>query len=124
MGAKQLGPWTMTGGGGYVVNHAPGARNYWFGGWQMQRALTDALILGGELFSQQSATVQGAGATFMTFGGYYVDEFLRLSAALRLRPYHRRRQPGRCLSGTVLDLEGVPAVTGGGGNPLFQARWR
>lgn len=74
---KSWGPWTTMGGGGYVVNRAPGARNYWFGGWQIQRALNDALTLGGEVFAQQADTVDGAGSTFLTFGGYYGMAFCR-----------------------------------------------
>lgn len=68
---KSWGPWTSIGGGGYVVNRAPGARNYWFGGWQIQRTLNAALTLGGEVFAQQADTADGAGSTFVTFGGYY-----------------------------------------------------
>lgn len=68
---KSWGPWTTMGGGGYVVNRAPGARDHWFGGWQIQRAVDDALTLGGEVFAQQADTVDGAGSTFLTFGGYY-----------------------------------------------------
>lgn len=72
---KSRGPWTTMGGGGYVVNHAAGARNYWFGGWQILRVVTDTLTLGGELFSQQADTTAGAGSTFVTFGGYYGMNF-------------------------------------------------
>lgn len=74
---KSWGPWTTMGGGGYVVNRAPGARNYWFGGWQIQRTLNDPLTLGGEIFTQQADTAQGTGSTFVTFGGYYSMAFCR-----------------------------------------------
>jgi hypothetical protein len=53
---KDWGPWTTYGGGGYAVNSAPGQKNYGFGGWLLQRTLSPALSLGGELF------VQGASA--------------------------------------------------------------
>lgn len=72
---KSWGPWTTMGGGGYVIDSAPGMRNYWFGGWQLQRTLNDSLTLGGEIFAQQSATAQGAGSTLLTFGGYYSMQF-------------------------------------------------
>lgn len=73
--AKSWGPWTLTGGGGYVINHAPGARDYGFGGVMLQRVLNSTVTLGGEVFSQQPDTVNGAGATFATFGGYYSMDF-------------------------------------------------
>lgn len=72
---KSWGAWTTMGGGGYVINHAPGASDYWFGGWQVQRAVSHTLTLGGEVFSQQANTVNGSGATFVTFGGYYSMRF-------------------------------------------------
>lgn len=68
---KSWGSWTTMGGGGYVVNHAPGERDYWFGGWQIQRSVSSSLTLGGEVFAQQADTVGGVGSTFLTFGGYY-----------------------------------------------------
>jgi len=72
---KSWGRWTTMGGGGYVVNRAPDMRNYWFAGWQVQRELTASFTLGGEVFTQQAATVDGAGSTFVTVGGYYGMDF-------------------------------------------------
>ena len=68
---KSWESWTSVGGGGYVINHAPGARHYCFGGWQIQRVLTDTLTLGTEVFDQQADAVNTAGSTFVTFGGCY-----------------------------------------------------
>lgn len=42
--------WTIDAGGGYWIN--PGDRNYWFAGALLQRKLSDALVLGAELFHQ------------------------------------------------------------------------
>lgn len=69
--SKRFGFWTLTGGGGYVINHAPGARNYGFGGVLVQRPVGSRLTLGGEMFTQQADSEDGAGSTFVTFGGYY-----------------------------------------------------
>ncbi len=47
---KSWGPWTTYGGGGAVVNPAPGQRDYPFGGWLVQRNFGKHLTLGGEIF--------------------------------------------------------------------------
>lgn len=73
--SKSFGPWSVTGGGGYVINNAQGARHYAFGGLLLQRMVDSKLTLGGEVFSQQADTVNGSGATFVTFGGYYSMAF-------------------------------------------------
>lgn len=49
---KDWGPWTSYGGGGYAINPAPGERDYPFGGILVQRTLSPALSLGGEIFLQ------------------------------------------------------------------------
>ncbi len=61
---KSWGDWTSYGGAGYAVN-VPGKRNYFYGGWLVQRKLGERLTLGGELFTQQES-----GGIF-NFGGYY-----------------------------------------------------
>lgn len=53
---KDFGEWTIYGGGGYGINPGPGNRNYWFFGWELQRHVTDHLMLGGELFHQTAST--------------------------------------------------------------------
>lgn len=68
---KSWGPWTTDAGVGYALNHAPGSRSYPFGGWLLQRQLSDKLILGGELFAQGADTVGGRSTTIANFGGYY-----------------------------------------------------
>lgn len=68
---KSFGDWTTYGGGGAVLNSAPGARDYPFGGWLVQRDLGRHLTLGGELFAQ-GADVDGArGFGAFNLGGYY-----------------------------------------------------
>ncbi len=70
---KSWGDWTTYGGGGRAFNNAPGMRNYNFGGWLLQRKVTDRLILGGELFAQGATTEDGQHVTFFNVGGYYND---------------------------------------------------
>ncbi len=67
---KSYGHWTTYGGGGVALNNAAGMRNYGFGGWLVQRDLSEKLTLGGELFSQGAATVGGRGWTAYNVGGY------------------------------------------------------
>lgn len=53
---KDFGAWTTYGGGGYGINPGPGNKNYWFFGWELQRQVTEHLVLGGELFHQTAST--------------------------------------------------------------------
>lgn len=68
---KSWGPWTTYGGGGRTFNSAPDMRDYNFGGWLLQRAVTDNLILGGEVFYQGAQRQDGHESTFLNVGGYY-----------------------------------------------------
>jgi hypothetical protein len=68
---KDWGPWTTYGGGGFVMNHARGERDYWFGGWALMRRLSRALTLGTEVFDQGAQAVSERGSTFVTLGGYW-----------------------------------------------------
>lgn len=42
---KKWGNWQSYGGGGYWINHAPGAKNHWFFGWQLQHDISELLTL-------------------------------------------------------------------------------
>ena len=68
---KSWGEWTTYGGAGYGLNHAPGARNNFFGGWLLQRRLSDDLYLGGEIYSQGADTQDAVGSTALNAGGGY-----------------------------------------------------
>ncbi len=70
---KSWGDWTTYGGVGRAFNSAPGMRDYNFGGWLLQRKVTESLVLGGELFAQGATTQDGRNATFFNIGGYYND---------------------------------------------------
>lgn len=67
---KSWGPWTTSGGGGWVINRASGQRDHAFAGWLVQRDLSPKLTLGGEVFAQGADTVGGRGTTFADLGGY------------------------------------------------------
>jgi hypothetical protein len=85
---KSFGPWTTYGGGGRAFNSAPGMRNYSFGGWLLQRSITDKLILGGEIFAQGAASVDSSHSTFLNIGGYYNDIKLCGGCSLLFRAGH------------------------------------
>ncbi len=57
---KSWGPWTSYGGGGYWLNPGTNNRNYWYGGWLIQRDITKWLTFGGEIFYQTPPTRCGA----------------------------------------------------------------
>ncbi len=66
---KSYGPWTTYGGGGEVLNSAPGQRNHPYGGWLLQRDFGPHLTLGGELFAQDKDTDEDRGFAALNFGG-------------------------------------------------------
>jgi hypothetical protein len=68
---KSWGSWTSYGGGGYAINNAAGQKNYWFGGWEIQRDLSNKLTLGGELYVQGADTVDSRSTTIANLGGYW-----------------------------------------------------
>lgn len=68
---KNWGKWTSYGGGGWTLNRAPGQRDYFYGGWLLQRAVSDSLFLGGEVYSQGSTGAGVAGYTALNLGGGY-----------------------------------------------------
>lgn len=68
---KSFGKWTTYGGAGYWFNHAPGARDHWFAGWELQRQMTDQLMLGGEIY-YMSPDADGASQHIgFNLGGVY-----------------------------------------------------
>ena len=68
---KSWGPWTSYGGGGITINQAPGQRNYYFGGWQLQRQLGQRLILGGEIFAQGKDSDDNRSFMVFNLGGFF-----------------------------------------------------
>jgi hypothetical protein len=59
---KSWGSWTSYGGGGYWINPGPGNKNYWWFGWEIQRAISKAVTVGAELFTN-TRTAAGESAT-------------------------------------------------------------
>ena len=74
---KSWGPWTTYGGGGAVLNPAPGQRNHDFLGWVLQRDIGRHLTLGPELYQQGAASAGGRGSVIANAGGYlkFTDTF-------------------------------------------------
>ncbi len=65
---KSLGPWQSYGGGGYWINTGSGNKNYWFFGWQVQRELSKAITLGGEVFYNTPTARAEGGRTGFNVG--------------------------------------------------------
>jgi hypothetical protein len=82
---KSWGDWTSYGGGGYVINHADGQKDYPFGGWLLQKDFGETWTLGGEVFARGKDTVDGQATTILNFGGLYkfTPEFNLLFSAGR-----------------------------------------
>lgn len=68
---KSFGDWQTYGGGGYFINPGTGNKNYWFTGWQLQRKITEQLMLGGEVFHASADVVGGRDSTGFNLGGVY-----------------------------------------------------
>ena len=68
---KSWGPWTSYGGGGYIINRAPGMRDHWFFGWQVQRALNKKMILGAEWFNPGRGIITLGNTHLLNAGGVY-----------------------------------------------------
>ena len=68
---KSWGAWTTYGGAGYVINPAPRQQNYWFGGWLLQRDLSERLTLGGEIFAQGKSSDDIRSFAVLNLGGFF-----------------------------------------------------
>jgi hypothetical protein len=68
---KSWGKWTSYGGGGYWIDANSKDQDSWMLGWEIQKDLSDHLMLGGEIFSEIPA--QGGDGTQVDFnlGGQY-----------------------------------------------------
>ncbi len=65
---KSWGPWKTYGGGGYWNNPGADNKNYWFTGWEVQRNITEQLILGTEVFHQTPNVKDGESSTGFNAG--------------------------------------------------------
>lgn len=68
---KSRGKWTTYGGGGYWINHANGAKNNWFFGWQLQREISDQWTLGAEIFHRTEQAAGEGGSSGFNIGGSF-----------------------------------------------------
>lgn len=71
---KSWGPWTTYGGGGYWYHPGPGNKDYWFGGWELQREISKSLTLGAEIFGNTHST-ENEGGTY----GFNAGAIINLS---------------------------------------------
>ncbi|MEY4160080.1 MAG: hypothetical protein RLZZ136_701 [Pseudomonadota bacterium] len=70
-GQKDIGPWSVFGGGGYAINPGAGNRNYWTGGIALSRQFGKNLLIGIEADRQGADTVDGNGSTSLGIGAIY-----------------------------------------------------
>ena len=91
---KDIGRWSIFGGGGYANNPGTGNRDYWTGGIAVTRTLSERLLLGLEADRQGADTLGGHASTSLGIGG-----IMKLAGPFRL-----------LASGgpTIVDHEGAP----------------
>ncbi len=65
---KDVGPWSVFGGGGYAVNPGSGNRDYWTGGAAVTRQLGERFVIGAEADRQGPDTVGGRASTSLGLG--------------------------------------------------------
>lgn len=68
---KDVGPWSVFGGGGYDINPGPGQRDFWLTGIGLQRALGERLSLGAEIYRQTADADDARRFTGVNFGALY-----------------------------------------------------
>ncbi|WP_375393165.1 hypothetical protein [uncultured Sphingomonas sp.] len=66
---KDIGPWSIFGGGGYAVNPGAGNRSFWTGGIAVTRDLSKRLQLGAEIDRQGPGAVGARASTSLGAGG-------------------------------------------------------
>ncbi|MGB8274481.1 MAG: transporter [Alphaproteobacteria bacterium] len=69
--SKELGPWSLFGGGGYWVNPGEGHEDFWFVGMGAKRRITDALSLGAEIFHETKDATDGKDNVSFNLGAVY-----------------------------------------------------
>ncbi|MDB5692576.1 MAG: 4-carboxymuconolactone decarboxylase [Alphaproteobacteria bacterium] len=70
-GQKDIGDWSIFGGGGYTINPGSGNRNYWQSSLAITRSASKRLSLGAEISRQGSDSVGSGGITRLGVGGIY-----------------------------------------------------
>lgn len=68
---KDIGPWSVFGGGGYMINPGPGNRNFWVSGLAVSRPVSKRLVLGLEVYHQTADAEGGKPYTGVNVGALY-----------------------------------------------------
>ena len=68
---KSFGKWTTYGGIGLSINPGAGHNNSLFGGWLLERKLTEKLTLGGEIYCQGADRADSQSSALFNLGGFY-----------------------------------------------------
>ncbi len=68
---KGWGDWQSYGGGGYWINHAPGAGNHWYYGAALQYDISARVTLGAELFHETDQLPSDTSSTGYSLGTIY-----------------------------------------------------
>jgi hypothetical protein len=68
---KDLGKWSVFGGGGYAINPGTGNRNYWTGGIALTRQFGKKLLIGVEADRQGADVIGGHATTSVGLGAIY-----------------------------------------------------
>jgi hypothetical protein len=79
---KDVGPWSMFGGGGYQINPGAGQRDFWQGGLAISRTIGERLSLGAEVYGQtRDARAGGAYETVNVAATYKLVKHWSLLAS-------------------------------------------
>jgi len=70
-GQKDMGHWSLFGGGGYMLNPGRGNRDFWTGGVALTREIGSRLSLGGEVTREGPGAVGDHATTNLGLGGSY-----------------------------------------------------
>lgn len=68
---RNLGSWSIFGGGGYALNPGPGNRDYWTGSAALTRQIGERWLLGIETSRQGPESIDGRAVTRLGFGATY-----------------------------------------------------
>lgn len=68
---KDMGKWSVFGGGGYAINPGTGNRSYWIGGIAVSRQFGDRLLVGVEADRHGPDVIGGKSSTSLGIGTIY-----------------------------------------------------
>lgn len=68
---KDMGKWSLFGGGGYAINPGAGNRDFWTGGAALTRTFGKQLLVGIEADRQGADTIGGKASTSLGLGAIY-----------------------------------------------------